>query len=1003
MESKTKCHNCYGGYDIIRAYNGQAVKKRSPSPFHKTLLISFFMIALLSACGKQGEDEFKAGMLSFKAEDYKPALKQFIVAAEKGHTDAEYMLGKCYFFGLGVTPDKTEAFEYFRKAAEQNNANAQYMLGVCYESGTGIDRDNAESVRLYQLAVKSFQKNAEKGDAEAQLLLGHCYEFGKGTEEDIVKAYKLYSKAADGGNVDAKKIMRAINSGKDMLQEALQGNARAQYMLGNLYQRGEGVIKDDSTAVKWYRKAAEQGNHEAQYMLGTLYQRGEGVIKDDSTAAMWYRKAADQGNREAQYSLGGCYFEGRGVSQDYDEATKWYQKAVDQGNENAGKYIDAIKTIKAAKQGDAYSQFKLGGLYLAGDVMAQNNNEAVNWYMKAAEQGNENAQFELGSLYYGKGGILKKDMDKAIDWWRKAANLGHAKAQFNIGACYYNGNGVEKDLTEAVKWFRKAADQGYMDAQYNLGIIYYLGGGQDEDIEEDIVESTKWYMKAAAQGKEEATDFLASISMDNKLLSDAVQGNADAQFMIAESLRQNLKWDKSTEDTRKNSLMFKWYKKAAEQGNWKAQYNLGVCYYKRYDLIFFDHEDEFSDESIKWFSKAAEQGHTKAQCILGYVYYYGRNYSYGTEIKANIEKDRTKALTWFQKAADQGDETARYNLEVFSNNGKIKKPIIEWNELKEIGEKVNLEEIGKTKNANKNHIGDELQEENDRQKAEAEQHALEQEKKKQKENSDEDSDGFTYAQETEAGTNPRDSRSHPKYITQVYISSISRQVFSGLELVSLENRGGKGTWEASFNVIRNNRKRTEVVRINDTFNHNNTSFSVVDIEDTQTGHIIDGRYRSIYVVYIKRDGRQERIPCHINEPIYDPILRVNFVNALNNREFSASVGSSFKVGNTKTGEEQYKVVSADLNRKEAVVESTDKNKKRYNLNAIKPKKEEESVINESSNPETSTGRVLTDAERARLRAQEMEINRRTEQMIRDMDRKNDANRRDYLQYIQNGL
>ena len=1003
MELRTKCPYCNGGYDIIRAYNGQAVKKRNLSPSPITLLISFVMVAILSACGKQGEDEFNAGMLSFKAEDYKPALKQFIVAAEKGHADAEYMLGKCYFFGLGVTPDKTEAFEYFRKAAEQNNANAQYMLGVCYESGTGIDRDNAESDRLYQLAVKSFHKSAEKGDAEAQLLLGHCYEFGKGTEEDIVTAYKLYSKAADGGNVDAKKIMRAINTGKDMLQEALQGNASAQYMLGKLYQRGEGVLKDDSTAVKWYRKAADQGYHEAQYILGNLYQRGEGVFKADSTAAMWYRKAADQGNREAQYSLGGCYFEGCGVSQDYDEAVKWYQKAVDQGIDYAGKYIDAIKTIKAAKQGDPYSQFKLGELYLAGDVMEQNKNEAVNWYMKAAEQGNENAQFELGSLYYGKGGVLKKDMAKAIDWWQKAANLGHAKAQFNIGACFYNGNGVEKDLTEAVKWFRKAADQGYMDAQYNLGIIYYLGGDRYDDIKEDIVESTKWYMKAAAQGKAEATDFLALISMDNKLLSDAVQGNADAQFMIAESLRKNLKWDKSTEDTRRNSLMFKWYKKAAEQGNWKAQYNLGVCYYKRYDLIFFDHEDEFSDESIKWFSKAAEQGHMKAQCILGYVYYYGRNYSYGTEIKANIEKDRTKALTWFQKAADQGDETADYNLRVISNNGKIKKPIIEWNELKEIGEKVNLEEIEKTKNANKNLIGDEQQEEIIRQNAEAEQRALEEKKKKQKENSDEDSDGFTYAQETEAGTNPQDSRSHPKYITQVYISSVSQQSFSGLELVSIEERGGKGTWEASFHVIRNNLKRSVVVRINDTFNHNNTNFSVVDIKATRTGSGYEGFIKTTYEVYIKRVGRQERIPCRIKEPIYDPVLLVKFVNALNNREFSASVGNIFKVGNSKTGEEQYKVISADLNRKEAVVESTDKNKNRYNLNAIKPKKNEESDINESSNPETGIGRVLTDAERARLRAQEMEINRRTEQMIRDMDRKNDADRRDYLRYLQNGL
>lgn len=891
--------------------------KRKRSSFPVRILIYLFVVVILSACGKKGEDEFKAGMLSFKAEDYKPALKQFIVAAEKGHADAEYMLGKCYFFGFGVIPDKTEAFEYFRKAAEKKKANAQYMLGVCYESGIGIDRDEAESGRLYQLAVKSFQKSAEKGDAEAQLLLGQCYEFGKGTEEDIVTAYKLYSKAADGGNVDAKKIMRSVNTGKDMLQDALQGNAKAQYMLGNIYQRGEGVLKDDSTAVKWYRKAAEQGNHEAQYMLGNNYQRGKGVIKDDSTAALWYLKAADQGNREAQYSLGGCYFEGRGVPQDYDEAAKWYQKAADQGNEYAGKYVDAIKTIKAAKQGDAYAQCKLGGLYLAGDVMEQNKNEAVNWYRKAAVQGNENAQFELGSLYCGKGGVLKKDMAKAIDWWLKAANLGHAKAQFNIGACYYNGEGVEKDLTEAVKWFRKAGDQGHVDAQIILGKIYYFGGGPDEDIEEDILESTKWYMKAAAQEKEEAAEFLASVSTDNKILSDAVRGNADAQFMIAESLREKLKRDKSAEDTRKNSLMFKWYKKAAEQGNWKAQYNLGVCYYKRYDMIFFDHEEEITDESLKWFSKAAEQGHAKAQCILGYVYYYGRNYSYGTEIKANVEKDRTKALAWFQKAADQGDETASYNLRILPDNGKIKKPVVEWNEQEEIGKgtKINTSETSK-----------------------------------------EDSN--------------HDPEENGRMISNIIVSAVGQQRIVGLEYAGIDGEkyyaaeyhelsksielfnANKKRIKAIFNVVNNNRKSLKYLEIGDTFKHNSIDYKLVDIKLTAS----DDRGNEFYfvenwkgnpVAYIQRVGKNEQIPCRIKQPVYEPGIRVQLLNTQNNEQFTSSVGATFELGDAKSGEEQYKIVSADPATKEIVVESTGKNKRKYTIKQkenLKQKTKDDSLL-----------------------------------------------------------
>ena len=59
--------------------------------------------------------------------------------------------------------------------------------------------------------------------------------------------------------------------------KAQQGDAKAQFKLGNCYRMGEGVNKDVTEAVKWYRKAAEQDNAEAQLGLGGLYFKGEGV------------------------------------------------------------------------------------------------------------------------------------------------------------------------------------------------------------------------------------------------------------------------------------------------------------------------------------------------------------------------------------------------------------------------------------------------------------------------------------------------------------------------------------------------------------------------------------------------------------------------------------------------------------------------------------------------------------------------------------------------------
>ena len=40
---------------------------------------------------------------------------------------------------------------------------------------------------------------------------------------------------------------------------AFQGNAKAQFFLGNMYYKGIGVPQDDGAAYKWFKKAAEQG------------------------------------------------------------------------------------------------------------------------------------------------------------------------------------------------------------------------------------------------------------------------------------------------------------------------------------------------------------------------------------------------------------------------------------------------------------------------------------------------------------------------------------------------------------------------------------------------------------------------------------------------------------------------------------------------------------------------------------------------------------------------
>ncbi len=109
---------------------------------------------------------------------------------------------------------------------------------------------------------------------------------------------------------------------------AEQGLANAQFNLGLMYRKGQGVPQDDAEAARWYRKAAEQGDADAQYNLGVMYNDGQGVAQDYAEAVRWYRRAAEQDDAAAQVALGVMYGKGHGMPQDYVQAHKWYNLAA---------------------------------------------------------------------------------------------------------------------------------------------------------------------------------------------------------------------------------------------------------------------------------------------------------------------------------------------------------------------------------------------------------------------------------------------------------------------------------------------------------------------------------------------------------------------------------------------------------------------------------------------------------------------------------------------------
>ena len=83
-------------------------------------------------------------------------------------------------------------------------------------------------------------------------------------------------------------------STNDLLKIARKGDAKAQYSLGHMYDRGEGVSKDYKEAVRWFQLSAAQGYAPAQHNLGVMYAMGQSVPQDDIQAYMWLSLATLQ-------------------------------------------------------------------------------------------------------------------------------------------------------------------------------------------------------------------------------------------------------------------------------------------------------------------------------------------------------------------------------------------------------------------------------------------------------------------------------------------------------------------------------------------------------------------------------------------------------------------------------------------------------------------------------------------------------------------------------------
>ena len=278
---------------------------------------------------------------------------------------------------------------------------------------------------------------------------------------------------------------------------------------------------------------------------------------------------------------------------------------------------------------------------------------------RIAEHGDAQAQYDLAIYYLSNKGSSNlvsgnstgnNKYEVAEYWLEKSATQGHIEAQYRLAWRYFS----RRNFEEAVKWLQKASIQGHIEAQNDLKLKWArdLLKEQKQRPAKKLSEIQKLKKlealeKLAEQGDAQAQYELAlyynspyrrHYNTDAKSLFEksALQGHKEAQY----------EWATILEDSKNIKEAFKWYLKAALQGNGMALISLRS--FIESEWVKIEPNQKEKKEIVELINKLAEQGKAWAQYQLATIELSKQNFE--------------KAKEWLEKASLQNYAEAQYQL-----------------------------------------------------------------------------------------------------------------------------------------------------------------------------------------------------------------------------------------------------------------------------------------------------------------------------------------------------
>lgn len=433
-------------------------------------------------------------------QNHSQAFAWYQLAAEQGDSVAQYSLGNLYLLGEGVKANQEQAVYWYQLAAEQGHPKAKSRLSALLseerstQETTVISDENRYAgapireqegiTETDQTQAATKQKTAQKTNDKEANLFGQLFGTDQTTTEQ--STVKIQDKS--------KEMPAAIEPGvtrkkTDKDKDVSEPNSLSSLQPGPIVNKEaeektqyQPITEQNPLLFGLYQQAG-QGDAEAQYLIGNAFYQGKEVEQNFEQAFLWFRRSAEHGNANAQYSLGNVYLMGEGTEQSDEQALYWYGQAATQNHPQAKHNYESLRSLNTnTSQSNRANQY----VEVETESLAQTDTEST------AEQ-----DYQQG-MKYSIGDGVDRDYKKAFDAFNRAASAGHVRAQYQLAIAYAFGEGVEKNINESFQWFYKSAFGGDLLAQRQLASMYWTGNG----TEQDKIQSAAWYHIVSKQGND---------------------------------------------------------------------------------------------------------------------------------------------------------------------------------------------------------------------------------------------------------------------------------------------------------------------------------------------------------------------------------------------------------------------------------------------------------------------------------------------------------------------